>query len=341
MPASLLAANPGGSRRRRRLRWLPLRDGQARGHRRRDDRRERRTAVRLRHRPERQALQPARADHRQLAQRAAADRDRCGHRRGRALRRRRHDPGQGQHRPRPSLHHHRARRDPRRLTGQRNHRRCSTWRPRRRCSASKAATAASRWSATPNVTPRAVGDPDQAAALPDADGADLGRAGQLRQQVRHGRDGRPALHPARFRRDRTVRRRIRHLQHHLDDGRTADARVRDAAHAGCLPAAGAALGAARERGDRRRWPPCSGSGSASSCSRRSSALFKGLPQAGTVISPQTVVVTMAVGTGVTLARRPLPGAPGDACRADLGRARRRGPARRTVRAGTSRTSPAS
>ena len=69
VPASLARTDQGRSRRRSRLRRLPLRNGQARRRQRQDDRRQRRTAVRLRHRRKRQALQPARPDCRQLAQR--------------------------------------------------------------------------------------------------------------------------------------------------------------------------------------------------------------------------------------------------------------------------------
>jgi hypothetical protein len=93
--------HPGRARSRGRLRWLPLRDGQARGSERQGDR-QRRTAVRLRRRPGRQALHPARPDHRPLALRAGGDRDRGSDRREGALRRRRHDRRQGNGR----VHHY-------------------------------------------------------------------------------------------------------------------------------------------------------------------------------------------------------------------------------------------
>ena len=51
--------------------------------------------------------------------------------------------------------------------------------------------------------------------------------------------------PARLRRHRAVRGRVRDLQHPVDHGRPAHARVRDAAHARRLAQAGAALGPAR------------------------------------------------------------------------------------------------
>ena len=50
------------------------------------------------------------------------------------------------------------------------------------------------------------------------------------------------LLPARLRRDRALRRRVRHLQHLLDHGRAADARVRDAADARGVAAPGPRLG---------------------------------------------------------------------------------------------------
>ena len=52
----------------------------------------------------------------------------------------------------------------------------------------------------------------------------------------------PAHVPARVRRHRAVRRRVRHLQHALDHRRPAHPRARDAADPGRLAAAGAALG---------------------------------------------------------------------------------------------------
>ncbi len=66
VPASLVARIRAGARSRGRLRRLPLRDGQARRSKRQGDR-QRRPAVRLRRRPGRQALHPARPDHRPLA----------------------------------------------------------------------------------------------------------------------------------------------------------------------------------------------------------------------------------------------------------------------------------
>ena len=58
--------------------------------------------------------------------------------------------------------------------------------------------------------------------------------------------------PARLRGHRALRRRVRHLQHALDHGRAADARVRDAAHARRVAPAGARLGDPRGARDRPR-----------------------------------------------------------------------------------------
>ena len=191
--------------------------------------------------------------------------------------------------------------------------------------------------ATPDVTPQRLAARIRPLLSADADGADLGRSGQLRQQGCDGRDGRPALHPARLRRDRTVRRRVRHLQHHLDDGRPADTRVRDAPHPRRLAAAGAPLGAPRERRDRRPRLACSGWGSASSCSRPGHAVQGPSPGRHSHLTPDD-----RRHDGCRYRRhasgRSLPGAPGDAGRADLRRPRRRRRCPWDVSPATSRTS---
>ena len=78
------------------------------------------------------------------------------------------------------------------------------------------------------------------------------------------------LLPARLRRHRAVRRRVRDLQHAVDHRRPAHTRVRDAADARRLAQAGAALGPARrprDRADRVRRSGCSsGSASRRACS---------------------------------------------------------------------------
>ena len=81
--------------------------------------------------------------------------------------------------------------------------------------------------------------------------------------------------------DRALRRRVRHLQHALDHGRAADARVRDAPHARRLAPSGAPLRAARGVRDRASSRRSSGSRSASRsprgcrrCSARSGSGFR-------------------------------------------------------------------
>ena len=88
--------------------------------------------------------------------------------------------------------------------------------------------------------------------LLSADHARSRRPRRRRARTRRGHQRGPQRHPvlpARLRRHRAVRRRVRDRQHALDHGRPADARVRDAAHARRLAPAGAALG--RARGARR------------------------------------------------------------------------------------------
>ena len=80
-----------------------------------------------------------------------------------------------------------------------------------------------------------------------------GRRGGRRavERDRDVHDDHPLL-PALVRRHRALRRRVRHLQHALDHGRTADARVRHPAHARRVPPAGAAVRDPRGARDRLR-----------------------------------------------------------------------------------------
>ena len=103
--------------------------------------------------------------------------------------------------------------------------------------------------------------------------------------LRAGRQGH-VLHPllpARLRRHRAVRRRVRDLQHALDHRRPAHARVRDAADARRLAQAGPALGPARGPRDRaarvRRSACSSGSGSRKGMLVLFSAMGVDLPEA--------------------------------------------------------------
>ena len=164
---------------------------------------------------------------------------------------------------------------------------------------------------------------DQAARCPPTSGQGQ-RQAQAKDdaeehQRRHGDD---PLRPARLRRHRAARRRVRDLQHAVDHGRPAHARVRDAADARRLAQAGHALGRARGPRDRprrlgdraRRWA----SGSPRAWSRCSSALGVELPEAGTVIATRTITVSLLVGTGGHAAGEHPAGAAGDARAADRG-----------------------
>ena len=165
----------------------------------------------------------------------------------------------------------------------------------------------------------------------DSDAA--GRRTTRRTQRQPGDD--PLL-PARLRRHRAVRRRVRDLQHAVDHGRPAHARVRHAADARRLAQAGHALGRARGPRDRprrlassgsslgsgspRAWSPCSAR-SASTCRRPT-----------TVFAPRTIIVSLLARHRDHAARQHPARAPGDPRAADRG-----GPRGRDAAAG--RASP--
>ena len=114
-------------------------------------------------------------------------------------------------------------------------------------------------------SPEARHQGHQAAAGQGPRRPDRRRAGQGGRQ---GHQREPEVHhvlPARLRRHRAVRGRVRDPQHALDHRRPALARVRDAAHPRRLAASGHALGDHRGPDRRPRSPPCwaSCSGSAS------------------------------------------------------------------------------
>ena len=105
--------------------------------------------------------------------------------------------------------------------------------------------------------------------------------------------------PARVRRHRALRRRVRHLQHALDHRRAAHARVRDHADARRVAAADPLVGRRRGARDRRHRldrRPVPGPRPR----RRPEQLFKAveldLPTAGSVFATRTVVVSLLVGT---------------------------------------------
>ena len=125
-----------------------------------------------------------------------------------------------------------------------------TSRPPRRCSTARAASTASRSPRSRAPRPRSSCRPIKP-LLP----ADL----QVKDSAKQAKDDAAELDssmamirdvPARLRRHRAARRRVRDLQHAVDHGRPAHARVRHAADARRLAQAGHALGRARGPRDR-------------------------------------------------------------------------------------------
>ena len=108
--------------------------------------------------------------------------------------------------------------------------------------------------------------------------------------------------PARVRRHRLLRRRVRHLQHALDHGRPARPRAGDPAHARRLAAAGARLGPARDArlgllASLIGLSPGSASPRASTrCSPRSASTCR----RRTWFAARTVVICLVTGTLVTI-----------------------------------------
>ena len=201
-----------------------------------------------------------------------------------------------------------------------------------RCSARPASTR-SRSPPRPGVSPAELAPRDRAAAAGDGPGADRRRAGREATRRDLGGDHVHPRLPARVRRHRAVRRRVRHLQHAVDHGRPAHARAGDPAHTRRLAPPGAALGARSRRGDHRPGRPrSSASCSASALAKGLTALFRAARRstcrrASTVFATRTVVVSLLVGTIVTAARRRRAGDPGDPGAADRGRPRGRDAAR--------------
>ena len=195
------------------------------------------------------ALQPVRAQVGRLARRPAAGRDRRRHGEEGRLRGRRH----ASRWPRPAAR--RPTRSPAPPASARSTRSASaaspsgTSRPRSPCSTARAATTRSR---SPRARARRRASScarcsRSSRALEVKDSAE--QAEEASAQIDKGMAYHPLL-PARLRRHRAVRRRVRDLQHALDHRRPAHARVRDAAHARRLAQAGAALRPARGARDR-------------------------------------------------------------------------------------------
>ena len=150
----------------------------------------------------------------------------------------------------------------------------------------------------------------------DRAGADGRRAGGGR---RAGHRRRSHVHPrlpARLRRDRALRRRVRHLQHAVDHGRAADAGARDAAHARRHAAPGAALGRSSSRSRSALLASVgralrAASGSRRGCSSLFGALGLALPEAAPRLRARTRSSSRSlVGVARHRARRARPGACG-------------------------------
>ena len=174
----------------------------------------------------RRALQPAEPRRGHLGRRRRRGRHRRRDCRPRGLQDRRHDPDLDP----PAEAGLRGRRaSPSSATSTRSARRpspSSTSRPPRGCSTGRVRSTRSRSPATEGTTPEQLIE-DHPADPPRR------RTGPLRRGRGAGRQGRDQrvhqLHrvlPARVRRHRPLRRRVRHLQHALDHGRPAHPRVR-------------------------------------------------------------------------------------------------------------------
>ena len=153
------------------------------------------------------------------------------------------------------------------------------------------------------VSPRGAQAPDPADPPGVGRGEDRRRAGEGEREGHEGvHEVHPAL-PARFRRDRPIRRRLRHLQHALDHRRATGARVRHPADARRLSPASTPVGAARGARDWRAGVrdravprPRAREGALLVFSR----LNLDLPKSGTVFATRTVVVSLLLGLAITL-----------------------------------------
>ena len=115
--------------------------------------------------------------------------------------------------------------------------------------------------------------------------------------------GLPAEVPARLRRGRALRRRLRDREHALDHDRAANTGVCDAAHARGISSPGAVLGAdgvARDRNARlgRRALPRAGAREGAFLALHH--LRATLPNNGLPVRPRTIIVSLLVGILVTV-----------------------------------------
>ena len=196
-----------------------------------------------------------------------------------------------------------------------------TSRPPRRCSTARACSTRSR--SPPRTAPRRPSSSRPCGRCSRARSEVKDSAEQAEEdaaEIDEGMAYDPLL-PARLRRHRAVRRRVRDLQHAVDHGRPAHARVRDAAHARRVAQAGAALGAARGPRDRprglgdRALPRLRDrEGDARAVQRDGRRPAGGAGR----FALRTVIVSLLLGTGITLLASDHAGAPGDPRAADRG-----------------------
>ena len=145
--------------------------------------------------------------------------------------------------------------------------------------------------------------PDRAGAVRHHAGDDGRGAGRGRQRGDAGRHERLQVLPARLRRDRAVRGRVRDRQHARHHGGAAHAGARDPAHPRRLAASGAGLGRAGVGGRRPRRLGDGlfvGLGIAVGLTKLLEATGIALPGGSLVFAPRTVVVSIAVGTFIAL-----------------------------------------
>ena len=257
-------------------------------------------------------------------------------------------PARGRHRRRhgrrPRLRRRRPRRRRRRRPGARLHRHAASPASAASTRIGGATIAVFDVATARSVLGKTGFDAIQVAAAPGTSAGELGRrieailppsaelttgdeqAASDKEVVSEGIDLHPR-HPARLRRHRAVRGRLRHLQHAVHHGGPAHARARHAAHPRRVAPAGAALGDRRGRRHRPRGVarrpgpgPRARQGADGALRRRRASPC---PRGDTVFETRTVVVSLLVGTARHPAGRPRARHPRDPGPADRRRPRGR------------------
>ena len=167
------------------------------------------------------------------------------------------------------------------------------------CSAGSTARARSRRSTSPPTTAcrRRSSSSGSGRSCPPASTCAPARPRPTRRRRDQRPDRRlPDPGAARLRRRRAARRRVHHLQHVHDHGRRANARVRDAAHAGRdAPPDPRCRGARGARDRHRRVAARHGLGLlfAKALAELFEAVGLGIPTSGLELAPRTIVVSLA------------------------------------------------